>query len=552
MPFDGAFLYCISKELAEAIDCHVDKIYQPSKEELVFLLRKKGFVKRLLMNIKSGSARVQFTENKFENPEKPPMFCMLMRKHLLNGRLMRITQPDFERAIIFTFSSMNEMGDICELNLICELLSGSANIILTNNDNKIIDCLRHSDIENSSRLLLPGATYELPPRQEKLNPITSDYRNIEERLKTSTLLQTLAGFSPLVCREIEENSNLIEILDLLKAGGSPQLVINQDGTPLDYSFLPINQYGTEYKSIQYESYSALLDQFYTSRDIVNRIKQNARDIIKHIGNLKTRTERKLALRLEDLKKCENRENLRIYGELIKANLHLIPAGASFAEVPNYYDEELKNIRIPLNPALSASANANKYFKDYKKTYTAEETLLKLTENDKDELVYFDSVLESISRCKDLSDINEIREELSEAGYIKQTQKQPKRKKTVTGEEFKYFTSKEGYQIIVGKNNKQNDYLTTVLAKKNDLWFHTKNIPGSHVIVFCDGKEVSDETLLQAATLAALNSKASNSSQVPVDYTTVKYVKKPNGAKPGMVIYTTNKTIYVDPKGADKI
>ena len=539
MPFDGAFLHCMSNELSEAIDCHIDKIYQPSKEELVF------FVKRLLINIKSGSARVQFTENKFENPEKPPMFCMLMRKHLLSGRLMRITQPDLERVIIFTFSSMNEMGDICELNLICELLSGSANIILTNNDLKIIDCLRHSDIESSSRLLLPGATYTLPPRQEKSNPLKCDFKEIENRLKTNSLLQTIDGFSPLICREVEEKNNLLEIINILKNNGTPTIILKPDGTPMDYSFTAINQYGENYKNQNFESYSSLLDKFYTTRDIANRINQNARDIIKLITNLKARTERKLALRLEELKKCENREELRIWGELIKANLHLISQGSNFAEVPNYYDPDLKNIRIPLNPALSPSANANKYFKDYTKTYTAEETLLKLTVTDKEELVYFDSVLESISRCRDLSDITEIREELSDAGYIKQ---QPNRKKQKPKNEFKEFISNEGYKILVGKNNRQNDYLTTVLAGKNDLWFHTKNIPGSHVIVFCGGNEVSDETILQAATLAALNSKAQNSTQVPVDYTPVKFVKKPNGAKPGMVIYTTNKTVYIDPKG----
>ena len=545
MPFDGAFLNCVIKELNEAINCHVDKIYQPSKEELVFLLRKKGFVKRLLFNIKPGSTRVQFTENKFENPEKPPMFCMLMRKHLLNGRLLSITQPDLERAVIFTFSSMNEMGDICELHLICELLSQSANVILTDENHKIIDCLRHSDIENSSRLLLPGATYSLPPKQDKLNPLTCDLKLIEEQLKTTSLLQTIDGFSPLICREIEENNNLSSVITAIQNGGVPTLVLKPDGSPLDYSFTEITQYSAGFKNKTFESYGLLLDEFYTARDIQNRINQNARDIIKLVTNLKARTERRLALRLEDLKKCENRENLRIYGELIKANLYAIKHGSSFAEVPNYYDSEMRNIRIPLNPALSPQNNANKYFKDYKKTYTAEETLKKLTEKDYDEIIYFDSVLDSISRCRDLSDIAEIREELADSGYIKQT---TVRRKNTKKPEFKEYISDEGYKILVGKNNKQNDYLTTVLASKNDLWFHTKNIPGSHVVVFCDGNDVSDETILQAATLAALNSKAADSSQVPVDYTPVKFVKKPNGAKAGMVIYTTNKTVYVTPKG----
>lgn len=550
MPFDGAFLYCVSNELMDAIECHIDKIYQPSKEELVFLLRKKGFVKRLLINTKSGNARVHFTENKFENPEKPPMFCMLLRKYLLNGRLLSIVQPDLERVIIFNFSSMNEMGDICELSLICELLSGSGNIVLCDSSNKIIDCLRHSDIENSPRLLLPGATYTLPPKQDKLNPLCTDLKIIEKQLKTRTLLQTIDGFSPLICREIEAENNLTNIINVLKNNcGVPTLVLKPDGTPQDYSFTEIKQYGKGFENKTFDSFSALLDEFYTARDITMRVNQNARDIIKLITNLKARTEKKLSLRLQDLKKCKDREQLRIYGELLKANLHAIPQGANFAQVPNYYDPELKNIRIPLNPAISPAANANKYFKDYKKSYTAEETLLKLTEIDKQELIYFDSVMESISRCRDLSDIAEIREELSESGYIKQPQN---RKKQKSKNEFKEFVSIEGYKILVGKNNRQNDYLATVMASKNDLWFHTKNIPGSHVIVFCGGNEVSEQTVLQAANLAAVNSKASDSAQVPVDYTPVKFVKKPNGAKPGMVIYTANKTVYVTPKGENRI
>ncbi len=545
MAFDGAFLHCLISELNSATDSHVDKIYQPSKEELVILLRKKGFAKRLLLNVKSGGARVHFTENKYENPETPPMFCMLLRKYLLNGRLLRIEQCDLERVITFVFSSMNEMGDICELNLICELLSGSANIILTDKNLKIIDSLRHSDIETSTRLILSGATYVMPPSMEKLNPLTTDFKDIEIQLESQTLLQTLDGFSPLVCREIENGTPLQAVIKSIKENGTPTLLLKPDGAPLDFSFIKISQYGDSYKNVVFESFSSLLDEFYTKKETALRVTQNAKDIIKLVTNLKARSVRKLASRLIDLEKCKDRENLRIYGELIKANLYAIKSGSSFAEVPNYYDSDMKTIRIPLNPALSPQSNANKYFKDYKKSYTAEETLKRLTEADREEIVYFDSVLESISRCKDLSDISEIREELCDGGYIKQ---QSGKKRQLKKTEFKEYTSSEGYKILVGKNNKQNDYLTTVLANKNDLWFHTKNIPGSHVIVFCGGQSVSDDTILQAATLAALNSKGADSSQVPVDYTPVKYVKKPNGAKAGMVIYTTNKTVFITPKG----
>ena len=550
MAFDGAFLYKMSQELKSATNCHVDKIYQPSRDELVFLLRKKGFVKKLLITVKSGSARVQFTENKYENPASPPMFCMLMRKYLSSARLLEIKQPNLERVIVFVFSSSNEMGDIVEIRLVCELIGNNANIILVNEKGKIIDSLKHSDIEKSSRLILPNATYSYPENQNKSNPLNTDLDIIIKKAKTSSLLSVTDGFSPLICREVENSPNtkttLENIINDLKNNIKPILVLTPDNEPFDFSYTEILQYGKLYKNKTLPSFSALLDEFYTKKETIARINSNAKDIIKLVNNLKTRTEKKLSLRLQDLKKCENREELRIFGELIKANLYTIKNGSSFAEVPNYYDETMKTVRIPLNPSLSPSANANKYFKDYKKTYTAEQTLKKLTAKDREELIYFDSVLDSISRCSSLSELTDIREELTDAGYINSSSRSKKSKSAPHS--FKEYISTEGYKILVGKNNRQNDYLTTSLASKNDLWFHAKNIPGSHVIVLCNGKTVSDETILQAANLAAKNSKASNSSNVAVDYTYVKYVKKPNGAKPGMVIYTTNKTIFVTPKG----
>jgi predicted ribosome quality control (RQC) complex YloA/Tae2 family protein len=322
------------------------------------------------------------------------------------------------------------------------------------------------------------------------------------------------------------------------------MVLKPDSLPLEFSYIEIKQYGDNYKNREYETYSKLLDAFYTERDTAARISSAAHDIIKLLNNLKSRTEKKLALRLNELKQCENRETFRIYGELLKANLYNIKNGSKFALVSNYYDPEMTEIKIPLNPALSPSKNAEKYFKDYKKTYTAEQTLTALTEADKKELIYFDSVLDSINRATTFSEINEIREELAVGGYIKKViSKQKKKHQTIV---FKEEVSVEGFRILIGKNNIQNDYLTTKLASKNDMWFHVKNIAGSHVVVFCDGRKLADETILKAAIFAAQNSKAAFSTQVPVDYTQIRNVKKPNGAKPGMVIYTTNKTIYVNP------
>ncbi len=553
MAFDGAFLHKIIEELKTGIDSHVDKIYQPSRDELVFLLRKKGFVKRLLITIKQGSARLHFTENKYENPATPPNFCMLLRKHLSSARLIDIKQPRLERVAELHFSATNEMGDNILLVLICEFIGNQANVILLR-DGKIIDSLRHSDVETSQRLILPGAIYEYPPSQNKLNPLTentnmllTDMNNISQ-----TLLSKIDGFSPLVCREIEfksQNQTLCsaysKVISDLKINNTPVLVLNPDKTPLDFSYTEISHYGPDYQNIIIESFSLLLDSFYTQRDIAARINTAARDIIKLINNLIGRTEKKLSLRLSELEKCKNRETLRIYGELLKANLHSIENGSRYATVVNYYDENLNTVNIPLNPALSVAKNADKYFKDYKKTYTAEQTLLKLTEEDRNELIYFESVLDNISRSKTLAEINEIREELASIGYIKRTVN-PKSKKSVNSA-LKEEKSIEGYRIVIGKNNLQNDYITTKLASKQDMWFHTKNIAGSHVVVMCNGEDLCNETILFAAQLAAKNSKASNSSNVPVDYTRIKNVKKPIGAKPGMVIYTTNKTVFVTPK-----
>lgn len=565
MAFDGGFLYKTIEELKEAIDCHIDKIYQPSRDELVFSLRKKGFVKKLLITVKSGSTRIHFTENKYENPPTPPMFCMLIRKYLSSARLIDIRQPSLERVAELVFSSTNEMGDRVNISLVCELIGNMGNIILVNSDGKIIESLKHSDVETATRLILPGATYELPESQNKLNPLTCDIVELCKNIKFENaeiwkqLLSLLDGFSPLVCREIEhiynvnlQNSKNSEtaLKDALKSvisniANEPCLtmIFKEDGSAFDFSYIDINQYGNIEKQA-FSSCSELLDTFYTSRDNIARIKNAAHDIIRHITNLISRTQKKLAIRLEELEKCKDRENYRIFGELLKANLYSIENGSHKASVPNYYDENMAIIDIPLNPALSPAKNAEKYFKEYKKSYAAEQALSELTESDRRELLYFESVIDSISRSSTLSEIDEIREELANGGYIKKiTQKQKSKPKLL----FNEYTSVEGYRILVGKNNTQNDYITTKLASKHDLWFHTKNIPGSHVVVFSNGESVSDETILFAAELAALNSKASTSANVPVDYTNIKYVKKPSGAKPGMVIYTTNKTVFVDPK-----
>lgn len=567
MAFDGGFTSNIVKELECVIDCHIDKLYQPSADELVFLLRKKGFVKKLLISARQGAARVQFTDYSPENPAQPPMFCMLCRKHFSSARIISIEQKGFERVIEFTFQTTNELGDIVNPKIVCELIGNKSNIVLINGQNKILDVLRRSDILKEGRMLQPGADYFYPETQEKYNILDTDAEKIVSEISKKSesslnkaLLDTVGGVSPLVAREIafslsndtelkvencdlnELSLNLQQLKDLF-SNGKPYLILDSDKTPVDFSFVPINQYGDKYTIKEYSTFSELLDAFYYERENAFRLKRLSSDITKLCTNLIQRAIKRMEGRKLQLKQCENRETLRKYGELIKANIYAISTGDKSVTVIDFYDENLSNITIPLDQKLSPAANAAKYFKDYKKSCTAVSTLGGLIEKDLAEIDYLESVLDSISRASSSAEIGEITEELKNEGYIRAKSVQRPKKPTLKFEEYE---SREGYKIAVGKNNLQNDLLTTKLASKLDLWLHTKDIHGSHVIVFSGGKEVSDETLLFAATLAAKNSKARYSSKVPVDYTLIKYVKKPSGAKAGMVIYTNNKTIFADP------
>ena len=570
MALDGGFVGKIISELQPAVESRIEKLYQPSADELVLLLRKKGFSARLLITVRSGAARIHFTEERPENPETPPMFCMLLRKHFSSAKLLSVSRRGFERIVELTFQSVNEMGDKVTLKMVCELIGNQSNIIILNGEGKIIDALKRSDI-SAKRLLLPGALYEYPEPQQKLNVIDDDIDTMADKIAAlgelplwKGILAVIDGISPLVAREMvcrmkcddalcEETDRelLLKQIEYIKneiiSGGKPVMLKSSDGVGADFSYIDIYQYGDLYKKQEFSTYSALLDEFYHTREVRARNGRMSADITKLVSNLVSRARKRMETRKMELAACADREKYRIYGELIKANIYAIGPGSNKAKVQNFYDEELKEIEIPLDPAMSAAANAAKYFKEYKKSYTAEQTLSVLIKKDAEEIDYLEAVSEAIERCASSADIAEIREELREGGYIKGGIS-GKGKKTKTTN-FKEYTSKEGYKIIVGKNNTQNDYITTRLASKNDLWFHTKNIHGSHVVVMCSGNEVSEETVILAACLAAKNSKASNSSKVPVDYTQIKNVKKPAGAKPGMVIYTTNKTVFVTPEGS---
>jgi len=567
MALDGIMMGKIADELCYAIDSHIEKIYQPSRDELVLHLRKKDFAKRLLITVSSGVSRIHFTEMKLENPEKPPMFCMLARKYFQGARLISVCQIGFDRIIELSFEATNEMGDKVCNKIVCELIGNKSNIVLIN-ENKIIDALRRSDILSDSRLIQPGAKYVFPEPQDKLNPYSESEEKIidavlekKELPISKAILDTIGGVSPLIAREIVYNSKISDEIiyeltntDLIKSSLSaflkqikdtptPTLLL-KDGVPFDFSYTDIKEYGNLCEKKVFTSLCELLDAYFSQKEKGAVTKRLTAEVNKTVSNLIARANKRLCVRTKELSDCKDRETLRIKGEILKANIHSVKAGAESVTLSNFYDENMADIEIKLDPALNAQNNAAKYFKEYKKQNVKVGTLGDFIEADKKEIEYLESVLYSLSRCETVSELREIKAELKESGYIKR-QKNEKPKK-LNENTFKEYKSIEGYKIIVGKNNLQNDYITTKLASKLDTWFHTKNIHGSHVVVFNGGKPLSEETVRFAATLAAQNSKAANSSQVPVDYTEIKNVKKPAGAKAGMVIYKYNKTIFVNP------
>lgn len=570
MGIDGIFLNLLKKELADGLEnARIDKIHQPSREEAVIMLRSAKGAKKLLICIRSSAPRINFTETGFENPSEPPMFCMLMRKYLSGARFSRIEDNGFERTVCFVFDGTNEMGDRVSLKLVAELIGKQTNLILVGSDGRIIDALRRSDIEAGGRMLQPGAVYEPPERTEKLDIRADSLQDTVTELVNAAaplckaLVSVLDGVSPLVAREMavradcdtDKPSNLLNecererlskaISDTVRNMESPTytMLCDERGIPFEFSFADITQYGRSAEKKIFSSASELLEAVYSERDRKERIRQMSSDLGKLINNLLNRIAKKIAVRQKELEKCADGEKFRIFGELLKANLYAVERGVPYIDVHNYYDPELKTVRIPLNVALTPSQNAARYFKEYKRCCNASAMLGKLIEQSRDELRYIESVADELQRADSVSGLNEIKAELLESGYLRS---RGDRKKPLKAAAPLELESPDGFKVLVGRNNRQNDELTLRIAEPSDMWFHTKNIPGSHVIVRCGGEEPPESTVIFAAALAAKHSKAAESSSVPVDYTKVKYVKKPSGAKPGMVIYKTNKTVYVTP------
>ena len=569
MALDGMLLHLLAREIEnEWLGSRVEKIHQPSKSELIIALRGFGKAGKLLLSASGNSPRVHFTRFAPENPQSPPMFCMLARKHLTGAKLTGVRTLGLERIIMLDFEATNELMDTVKLTLCIEIMSRHSNIIILDNDEYIIDCIKRVDESVSSvRLVLPGIKYVLPPVQDKLD-ITqkTDAQEIIGRLEqyadfplSKALSKVLLGSSALVCRELANGieadysfsgeskiilknrlKNLINTVN--HTSGKPILIYDISGKPLDFCFTDIVQYGDTATIKQYPDFSALLDDFYFERVNIDRSRSRATELIKLIKNLIERTAKKLNSQKIELEKCADREILRIYGELINANLYRLAGGEFVYELENFYDENNAIVKIKADPMLSPAQNAQKYFKEYKKACNAEIMLTEQLKNGAEDLTYFESVLDELSRVGSDRELEAIKDELRSLGYIKSKQSKIKKAKELSP--HKYISS-DGFTILVGRNNVQNDKLTFSSAK-SDIWLHTKDIHGAHVIICTQGATVPDETLVQAAQLAAYHSSASASSGVPVDYTFVKFVKKPSGSKPGGVIYTNQKTLYVTP------
>lgn len=574
MPLDTLFLTGLQRELNEKITgTRIDKIQQPGKDLIIFSLRSMTMNGRLLICGGSNGFRIHLTKSGYENPQTPPMFCMLLRKYLTNARIEGVSQLGTDRILEISLNTFDAMGMECRRRLILEFMGRYTNVILASEDGMIIDCMNRTGGLEAPRSVLPGLYYKIPEPQDKKNLFELSESEISELiLEANTLkscdkwlLDTFIGLSPLVCRELTYKaygdtgimmddildsgrrlvSQLIELKSLINEGRfTPVLLTDSDGKPKDFSFMDISQYEGALRLEKQESFSSLLEAFYTKRDIADRMRQHSQNLVKAVKTARDRTARRLSNQLKELEATENREQYRRSGDIIMANLHMIKRGDKFLEAYDFYSEDGSMCKIKLDPTKSPHQNASKYYKDYSKAKNARIVLAEQTASGKNELFYLDSVWEELQRVECERDLEEIRQELMQSGYLR-ANKQDKRKRNTKQQRPMEFTSSTGMTILVGRNNIENDELTKT-AYKRDIWLHTLKIHGSHVIIRVPEGEADEATINEAAVIAAYYSQARDSVKVPVDYTQVRFVKKPAGAKPGMVIYTNQKTILADP------
>lgn len=567
MPLDAICLQGVVGELAPQLTgSRIEKIQQSARDQIILLLRGS---RRLFLNAGANQPRIHLTEQLRDNPSQPPMFCMLLRKHLSGGIIESVRQEPLERVVTLTVLASDEMGERSRFTLVWEGMPRRANLILCDRDGRIIDCLRRVDLEaEQDRQVLPGLFYRLPTRQDKRSPLSVTEEEFAALLGRAApdapldgwLLDTFTAISPLVARELtvracgstdapaSQGNALWDVFsrwqrDVNENAFTPTL-IKRNGSLADFTYGPVTQYGTYAETEIYDSFSHLLDDFYEKREQAERVKQKGRDLLKTATTARDRVRRKLAAQEKELAACLDRDHLRICGELITANLYRMERGQSRLTAQNYYDENCAYMDIPLDVRLSPQENAARYFKQYAKAKTAEKYLTAQLQRGREELQYLESVLQELAQAESEQDFNDIRTELTDGGYLRgRGKKQPGFQRASKPREFR---SSAGLRILVGRNNRQNDRLTTKDADKRDIWLHTQKIHGSHVILCTGGAEPDERSLMEAASLAAYFSQAQSSTKVPVDYTPVKFVKKPAGAKPGMVVYTTYQTMLADP------
>lgn len=572
MPLDAICLQAVVEELRPQLSgLRIDKVQQPSRDQVILLLRGN---KRLLLNAGANAPRIQLTELVRDNPAEPPMFCMLLRKHLVGARVADLVQPPLERMVRLELDITDDFGQPGKRTLILEAMGRRSNLILLDGDGRIIDCLRRVDTDMSmTRQVLPGLYYEAPASVGRL-PITEETEaglreklsdsNMEQQLDTF-LLDHYFGLSPLLAREFayfatgatdtrifqlsqgERDRFCEKFLEFQRAvteNTFTPVCLYKDGKPAEFSCLPIKQYGAAMETELFDSFSALLDSFYEIRERQERARQRGADLLRTATTARDRLKRKLAMQEKDYAATQSRDQLRICGDLITSNFYRMERGQSKLVCENYYDEDCAEITIPLDPLLTPQQNAAKYYKRYTKAKTAEKYLREQMETARRDLEYLESVLEEIDHAEVEQDFLDIRNELRDAGFLRGQSKGKKELKRTT--KPREFRTNSGFRVLVGRNNRQNDKLTKE-ADHRDIWLHTQKIHGSHVILCTEGREVDADTIVEAAKIAAYYSQARESGNVPVDYTQVRHVKKPAGARPGMVIYQTYQTVHVVPE-----
>lgn len=579
MPFDGVLTNKIAKELNSIlIGGRIGKIHQIGRDAVVMQIRALGANHRLLLCCNASSARIHLTERQFENPDKPPVFCMLLRKHFSGGIIKEISTSGFERIVTLEAEVTDDLGDRSLKKLIIEIMGRHSNIIILNKDSIIIDAMKHVDYEvNRVRELLPARPYVLPPAQDKLDPTLED--TLDTLLKAaplcgrkaeSFLLDRIKGFSPVLCREIcfraeiDESTpankltfhELIRITEVLKnmmdeleSGAiSPTLAFDDNtGKPIDFHCFKLLQYSS-FKP--FDTISGVVEEYYTLKNSREFNTQKAKNLQNKVSKLLEKSEKRLAINLQTYEENKNYDEFRLFGELITANIYSLSKGMDRASILNYYSEQNESVDIPLNKDKTPQQNAQAYFKKYNKSRTAFSYAQNELSVIKDEISYLESVLFAIENAEGTEQLSEIKMELLEQGYIKHLDKKG-RKTPPTKILPQRIMSKDGFEILIGQNNKQNDKLTLKLARHEDMWLHIKNFAGSHVVIKTEGKEVPDTTIIEAAEYAAWFSKARSAPKAEIDYTRIRNVKKPSGAKPGMVIYVNYHTVVVTPREPQK-